>query len=108
MFDPEAADTLVAMGQGEAVGGLRVREERGVEVQTDAQLGRPVHPPLEMRQRDLVPLHPLAAVFQVNGVQAESVLAGDEAESLGGVGAEFVGVAGAAGVVAGGENPAAA
>ena len=55
-----------------------------------------------------VPLDPLAAVLQVNGVQAEAVLAGNQVEGPGGVGAKFVGVAGPAGVVAGGHDPATA
>ena len=59
-----------------------------------------------MFRRDLVPLDFLAAGFQVNGVQAEAVLAGDETERLGGVGAEFVGRARPAGIIARGHDAA--
>ena len=55
-----------------------------------------------------VPLHRLAAVLQVDRVQAEAVLAGDQAHGLGGVGPKFVGVAGPAGIIARGHDPAAA
>ena len=66
-------------------------KERRVEVQPDAQPRGPVHPSGEMLRGDLVPLDLSAAGFQVDGVQAEAVFAGDETERLRGVGAEFVG-----------------
>ena len=62
--------------------------------------------PLEMRGRDVGPLDLLAAVLQIDRVQAEAVLAGDQAHGLGGVGAKFVGVAGPAGIVARGHDAA--
>ena len=59
-----------------------------------------------MLRGDLVPLDFLAAGFQVDGVQAEAVFAGDETERLGGVGAEFVGRTRPAGIIARGDNAA--
>ena len=108
VLDPEAADAGVAMGQRETVGRLGMRKERGVEVQADAQLGRPVDPAPKVLGGDLVPLDRPAAVLQVDRVQAEAMPAGDEAECLGRVGAKLVGVACPAGVVAGGHDAAAA
>ena len=61
-----------------------------------------------MLRPDVGPFHPLAAGLQVNGVQAEAVLAGNQLKRPGGVGAELVGRAGPAGIVAGGHDPAAA
>ena len=94
VLDPEAADALVAMGQRETVGGLGMREEGGVEVQSDAPLGRPVHPTLEMFRLDLVAFHPPAAVLQINGMEAEAVFAGKKAQGLFGVGPQLVGMCG--------------
>ncbi len=106
VLDPEAADALVAMAQREAVGRLRMREEGGVEIQADALRGRPIHPALEMLGRDVGSLDLLAAVFQINRVDAEAVLAGNEAHRLVGVGAKLVGVPRPAGIVAGGHDAA--
>ena len=108
MLDPEPADARVAMGQSEAVRRLGMGKESGVEVQADAQFGRPVHPALEMRGADLVPLHRPAAVLQVDGVQVEAVPAGNEAKGLLRIGPQLVGIACPAGIIAGGQDAAAA
>ncbi len=106
VLHPEAADALVAMAEREAVGGLRMGEERGIEVEADLLRGRPVHPTLEMLGRDVGPIDFLAAMFQVDRVNAEAVLAGDKAHGLVGVGAKLVGVPRPAGIVAGGHDAA--
>ncbi len=56
---------------------------------------------------DLRPLDRLAAGLQVDGVEAEAVLAGNQAEGLVGVGPQLVGGAGPAGIVARGHDAAA-
>src|SRR5438128_890576 len=63
-------------------------------------LFRPVDPTDELFGAEAVALDRAAAGFGVDGVQVEAVPARDERERLGGVGAQFVGGAGLAGVVA--------
>jgi hypothetical protein len=59
-----------------------------------------------MLRRDLIAVDFAAAEFSVGGVEVETVFSGDQREGLGGVGAEFVGSAGFAGIVAGGYQAA--
>ena len=107
VLDPEAAYGRIAMGQGEAAGRQGMGEISGIEIHADAQPAGPVDPALEMGRLDLVAIDRPAAGVQIDGVQVEAMLAGDEAVGRLGVGAELVGGAGPAGVVAGGQDAAA-
>jgi hypothetical protein len=107
MLDPELADALVVMRQGESAGGLRMRETGRVEVQPDAEGLGPVDPVLEMFRLDLVPIHLLPAELTVERVQIEPMLAGDERQRLGCVRAQFIRRPGFAGIIAGGHDTAA-
>ena len=107
MLDPEIADRLLRVGEGEAVGRLGVGEAGGVEIHAHAVGFRPVDPTLEMLGLDFVAIDFFAAELAVEGVEVQAVLAGNEGERLVEVGAEFVRGAGLAGVVAGHRDAAA-
>ncbi len=106
VFDPELADGTVVVGEREAAGSFGVGEERGVEVETDAERFGPVDPAAEVFGGDLVAIDFAAAEFPVGGMQVEAVFTGDQRERPGGIRAEFVRAAGLAGVVAGGHQSA--
>ena len=93
--------TFGSVGEGERVGGERMREEGGVEVELHAGLLRPLHPRLELLGADLVAVDHLALVDAVAGVEVDAVLAGDEAEREGEVLHQLRGRTRLAGVVAG-------
>ena len=78
VFDPELADPFVVRAQGETVGGKGMGEEGGVEVKTEAVFLRPVDPGGEVLRADLVPRDFLSARVQVDGVEGEFLLSGDE------------------------------
>ena len=80
VLDPKAPHRRVAMGQGETAGCQGMGEVGGVEVHADAQPAGPVDPALEVPRLDLVAVYRPAAGVQVDGVQVEAVLAGDEAD----------------------------
>ena len=102
MLNPEAANALVGGGERASASDLRVREESGVEVEADLVLLRPVDPVREVLRHYGVAVDEFAAAkLGVAGVKGDAVLAGDVGEHLLHVGAEFVGVARLAGVVAG-------
>ena len=107
VFDPEPAHAGVAVGQGEAVGSQRVGEAGGVEIETQPVLFRPIDPPLEVGDLDLVAVDLLAAELAVDGVDVEAVFAGQQRVDQFKVGAQFLRVAGLAGVIAGHRQPAA-
>jgi hypothetical protein len=83
-----------------------MREAGGIEIQADAERLGPVNPVLEMLRLDFVAVHLLAAELAVEGVEIEPVRAGNERQRLLGVGAEFLGRAGLAGIIAGGHDAA--
>ena len=89
--DPERSDALVAVRQREAVGRLRMREERGVEVESDPERLGPVDPRREMLGTDRVALDRPSAELAVEGVEVETMRPGDQRERLCRVGAELVG-----------------
>ena len=107
VLDPEAANALVGVGQGEAAGGLRVREKRGVEVHAEpAGLG-PVKPPREVLRPQFVALDALAVSLGVDRMEVQAVRAGNQAEGLIQVRPKLIRVSGLAGVVARGRQSAA-
>ena len=84
-----------------------MRKERRVKVQAEtARLG-PVQPAGKVLGGELVPIDAFAKSLGVDGMKVHAVGAGNEGEGLVEVGAEFVGVAGFAGIVAGGLDAAA-
>ncbi len=54
VIDPELANARVRVGEREAVGGFRVGEEGGVEIETEIPALCPIDPALEMSDRDFV------------------------------------------------------
>ena len=44
VLHPEMADGFVRIGQGQAVGGFRMGEQRGIEVQSQSPVFRKIHP----------------------------------------------------------------
>ena len=106
MLDPEIADALVGVGEGEIVVGLFVGEEGRVEIEPDPLVLGPVDPGGEVAILDLVAVGRLVGV-EVEGVQVQPVAAGDVGVGELEIGAQLVGRAGAAGVVAGGLDAAA-
>ena len=101
VLDPEFADGFVAMREGEAVRRFGVGEAGRIEVHPEAERLGPVDPRLEMTGLDLVAVDFFAAGLEVEGMEVEPVLAGDEGENLFEVRAQFVRRAGAAGIIAG-------
>ena len=85
--------------QGESVVGLRVGEERGVEIQAEPLVLGPTYPVTVILRPNLVSLD-LFARFKVDRVQAKSVLAGDHAVYQIQVGAQLVGRPGLARIIA--------
>ncbi len=101
VFDPEVADGFFRVGEGEAVGSFGVSEAGGVEVDAHFVGLGPVDPVFEVGGFDLVAVDFFSGEFAVEGVEVEAVFTGDEGEGFVEVGAEFVGCACFAGVVAG-------
>ena len=107
MLDPELADGRVGLREREIVRGLGMGEIGRVEI----------HPkPLALAQSiqlwkcsrlDLGAVDKLAAVIQIGGVQIEAMLAGDQAEGLFQIAAQFADGARFARIVAGGLDAAA-
>ena len=95
------------MGERITIIRKRMREERGVEVERNAIVFRPLHPVGEMFGADLVAVNDFAVRFGIDGVEVETLLAGDEREGLFGVFTEHVRRDGGAGVVANGHDAAA-
>ena len=88
--DPERAHGLVGMREREIVGGLRMREQRRVEVQADPERLRPVDPAGEMLRADRVAVDAPCAELAVEGVQVEAMRAGNQRQGLRRVAAELV------------------
>ena len=97
----------IGVRQREVVGGEGMREIRRVEVEADLQPPRPVDPFGEVLRVDGVAVDALAAEVAVEGVQVEAMASGDQREGLFGVGAELLGRARLARIVAGRGQPAA-
>ena len=106
VFDPEIADARVGMGQGQVVISLGMAKESGVEIKAKAAIPCPIHPRGEVAIFDLIAVGGFRAV-QIAGMQVQAMLAGDIAKGEIQIGAQFIGGARAAGVVAGGLNAAA-
>ncbi len=94
--DPELADGRVPMREREVVGGVRVRKERGVEVEPDTQRARPVDPAGEVFRPDPIAVHGRAAELAVECMQVEPVPAGDQRERPLGVCPQLIGSSGLA------------
>src|SRR2546422_9294228 len=107
MLDPKFADGFVGMGKREAICGVGMSEESGVEVQAQIISLRPVNPVLKVFGLELVSIHALAASFGVSGMKVYAMLAGNEGESFFQVVAQFIGCARASRVVASHRKPAA-
>ena len=101
VLDPELPDALVGMRERETVGSLGMGEAGRVEVEPHAAALRPGDPVRKVTRLDLVAIDLLSAELAVEGVQVEPVLSRDDRQGRVEVGAEFVGGAGAAGIVAG-------
>ena len=105
VFDPEIPDGFVGIGQGQ-VSALGVGEGGGVEIQLEIVLLGPLHPAFEVLGATLVAVHELAAEVAVDFVEVHAVVAGKEGLDEFEVAPDFVDVAGASGVVAGGLDAA--
>ena len=106
VLDPELADALVGVGEREVVVGLGMGKEGRVEIEPDPLRPGPVDPGREMAVFDLVAVRRLVGIH-VEGVQVQPVLARDLGIGKFQIGAQLVGGAGAAGVIAGGLDAAA-
>ena len=98
--DPKLADGLVRVREGEAIGGLGMREASRIEVEAEAVRFRPVDPVHEVVDFDFVSVHALAAELAINRMQVHTMFAGDKRKGLFDVGAQFIRCARLAGVVA--------
>ncbi len=105
VFHPKLANGRVAVREGEAIGGQGVREAGGVEIEAVTARPGPIHPAGEVTRLDGVALD-FGIGFEINGVQIQAVRAGQQAVNHVQVAAQFIGVAGFAGVVASGGNAA--
>ena len=97
---PEIADFGVRRRERIPLRHARMVVDGGVEIQPDPLLFRPCDPVFEIFVAQFVALHAPAVRFRVDAVQVELVFAGDQFERLGNVAAQFVGIAGAAGIIA--------
>jgi hypothetical protein len=107
VLDPETPHRGVGRGEGEAVPRARVGEEGLVEIQAQATGFGPGDPGAEVLRGERVAVHAPAAGLGVAGVEVEAVPAGNERQRLLEVGAQFIGRAGLARVIAGDGQPAA-
>ena len=80
MLNPEIADALVVVGQGEAVVGFGMTEAGRIKVNAESLFARPIHPVLEMFELKGVPLHLDASCFRIHGVQVEAVFPRNKAQ----------------------------
>src|SRR5690606_31764980 len=78
VLDPEIADARVGMRHGEAVDELGMREAGRAEVEAKLTLAAPVHPALEMLDRNGVALDPPFSEVAVDRVEVQPVFAGDQ------------------------------
>lgn len=100
MFDPELANALVPVREGEAISGLGMRETRGIEIEAQPMRLRPADPVLEVRDFDLVAIHFPAPKLAIHRVKVDAMLARDEGKGLLQVGPQFIRRACLAGIVA--------
>jgi len=106
MFDPKFANAFIGVGEGEAVGGEGMGEAGGIEIEAEAVFLCPRDPVGKMFRLDFIAIHFFAAEFAVEGVKVQAVLAGDQRVGLLQVGAQLLGRAGFAGIIAGGNEAA--
>ena len=78
VFDPELTDCGIVMGQSEAVSGQRMREIGGVEVQTKVVCLCPFYPGSKMLGSNFVSFYLLAFRIQINGVESQLLLTGNQ------------------------------
>ena len=101
VLDPETADALVRIGQGE-VSALGMAERGGVEVKLEVVVLRPLDPALEVFHADLVAIDEFTSEISVDFVEVDAVVARKQGLHEFKVLPDLVNVAGAAGIVAGG------
>ncbi len=82
-----------------------MRKAGRVEIEAELTLFRPAHPVSEVLRFNFIAIHRFVA-FKIDGVQVEAFRAGDQPQRQIHVGAQFVGVARASRIVAGGLNAA--
>ena len=95
------------MSEGATIARERMREVGRVEIHAEPARLRPVHPALELRDGVGVAIHLPTREFRIAGVEIEPVAAGQQRKRLIQIGAEFIGRAGFAGIVACDGEPAA-
>ena len=105
VFNPEVADALVRVGEGE-VARFGMGEGGGVEVELHVVLLCPLHPAFEVAGLHLVAVHELSAEFPVDFVQAQAMASGNEGRGFKDVGPQLLDVARPSGIVAGGLDAA--
>jgi hypothetical protein len=102
VIDPKAAQPRIATGERKAAGGLGVRKERGIEIESQVARLRPIDPAREMLGRQLIALYFFSAILGIDGVQIEPMLAGNEPQCLLEVRLQLGGVSCPARIIAGG------
>ncbi len=105
MFDPEFADSSIRMAQGQVVVGLGMGKESRVEIKPQPLIPGPIHPRGKVPEFNFVPVRCFIRV-KVTGMQVEAVFSGDSGIGEFQIRAQFIGCAGATGVIAGGLNAA--
>lgn len=105
VLNPELANGFVSVGERESIGGERMREQGGIEINSSQAISRPLNPRIKMLRLDRVTVDGLASKVAVGGVKIESVGTWNQAECFVEVRSEFIEGSGAARMIAGDGNP---
>ena len=82
MLDPKCSNAFISVGERETASSLGVCKTGRIEVQANAAFLGPCNPVLKMLDVDLVAVDCSAGELPIEGVQIESVTAGDERHRL--------------------------
>ena len=104
MLNPELPGVGIETGQREITVHFGVREKCGIKVQAEFGFLGPVQPAAEFVDGVGIPVDLLAILFGITGVKIQLGSAGNHGAGKIDVGPQLLGIAGAAGIVAGGGN----
>ncbi|MPM88780.1 hypothetical protein SDC9_135884 [bioreactor metagenome] len=106
MLDPEATDALILAGQGISIIGKWMAEECSIEVERQAYLAAPIHPPLVVLLLNLVPVDKGRTKLAVGCVQVQAMRTWYQSQNLFDVQTQLLNGLCLSGIVAGGLDAA--
>ena len=98
VLHPKLADAFILMGKREPICGFGMREAGRVEIDPVVVRLRPILPTRKVARLDFVAFHFLIG-FEIDGMEVQAVRAGQQAVDQVKVAAQFIRVAGFAGII---------